>query len=296
MPQFKRATFIINPRSGKIFGKPNIIRLIDHIWGAAGRDYSILITTRPEEGIRLALEEVERGSDLIIAVGGDGTLNEVAGGILGSGVPVGLVPAGSGNGFARHWNIPLDPAAAIKGLLTPKLAASDVGMAENHLFLVTFGCGMDAVIAHRYARSKVRGMPSYFYHSIWAYRDYQSSEISVQVNSHIEYNGRPLLLSLANARGFGGGTIIAPHAKADDGILDLCVLDRLPIQTSLYHLPGLFNGKIESTPGYHHAELKEALITRQQNGPIHVDGEPFDCGKEIHISVLQRALPLALPN
>lgn len=292
----QRTTFILNPRSGVLGGKRSIIRQIDRIWGDADRSYRILVTTRPGEGTRLASAEAERGCDLIVAVGGDGTLNEIVRGVLGSDVCVGLIPAGSGNGFARHWQMPLDPVIACNGLLHPRIVHCDIGKADKYLFLVTFGCGLDAIISDRYARSTVRGMASYFYHGFRAFLDYSSPEIRVHANDHIEYNGRPLLLTFANTRGYGGGTIIAPQARADDGLLDLCIIDPLSLKTSLVHLREIFSGSVERIPGYHHTQVREALLIRKEDGPIHVDGEPLKGEKEMHLSILPASIPIALPT
>lgn len=293
--QFSHTTFIINPRSGLLGGKRNIIHLIDRIWGTDNGRYSILVTTRRREGERLARQEVQQGCDLIVVVGGDGTLNEVVRGTLGSQTCIGLIPAGSGNGFARHWNIPLDLEQACQSLLTSRIVHCDVGIAAEHLFLVTFGCGLDAMISDRYARSTVRGMSSYFYHGFWSFLHYQSQETSVRVNGQIEYSGQPLLLTLANARGYGGGTVIAPQARADDGLLDLCILNPLSLKTCLIHIQSLFNGQIQKISGYRHTQIEEAIIERSQSAPIHVDGEPYVGNREIRISVLPGTLPFLIP-
>lgn len=288
-------TFILNPRSGTMGGKRSAIRLIDRIWGGASRRYKILVTTRAGEGIRLAEEEANLGSDLIVAVGGDGTLNEVVHGVLGKDTCVGLIPSGSGNGFARHWKIPLNYEKACRGLLHPRVAYCDAGMADDHLFLVTFGCGLDADISDRYSHSKFRGVGSYVYHSIRAYFNYQSRWVVVRSEESTVFSGKPLLLTLAITRGYGGGMVIAPQAKADDGLLDLCILAPLSLKTSIKHIPDLFNGKISRIPGYQHHRLPGAVLERAENGPIHVDGEPLKGNREIRISILKQAVKLALP-
>jgi YegS/Rv2252/BmrU family lipid kinase len=291
---FIRTTFILNPRSGTLGGKRSAIRLIDRIWGATSRDYKILVTTRKGEGTRLAREEADRGSDFIVAVGGDGTLNEIVKGVLGRDICVGIIPAGSGNGFARHWNIPLNLEQACEKLLNPKIVRCDVGMADDHLFMVTFGCGMDADLSDRYSRSTVRGIGSYFYHGVKAYFDYQLVKTIVRVNGEEAYSGNPLLLTFSNTRGYGGGAVIAPQAQADDGLLDLCVIHRLPFKEALFNLPNMFNGTIQRIPGYLHKQMREAVIERSFEGPIHVDGDPFPGGKEIHVKTLPQIVPLVL--
>ncbi|MFH1862340.1 MAG: diacylglycerol kinase family protein, partial [bacterium] len=240
--EFQSAAFILNPRSGIVGGKRGVIHQIDRTWGAAGKRYKILATSRPGEGERLARQEVEKGCELIVAVGGDGTLNEVVRGVLGSDACVGLIPSGSGNGFARHWDISLNMDTASRLLFTPLVVRCDIGVMDDKIFLVTFGCGLDAFISDRYASSTVRGMSSYFFHGVNAFFNYQSQEMVVRVNGVVQYSGRPLLLSLANTRGYGGGTIIAPQARTDDGWLDLCILEPLPLADSLIHFANLFNG------------------------------------------------------
>lgn len=293
--QFARTTFILNPRSGVLGPKGGVIRLIDRLWGTAQRRYSILVTTRPGEGERLAREEANRGAELLVAVGGDGTLNEVVRGALGTKACVGLIPTGSGNGYARHWSIPLNLEQACRALLSPRIVRCDLGLADDRPFMVTFGCGIDAEISARYARSTVRGMASYFYHGFQAVRYYRSPQVSVRASGDMIYQGRPLLLTLANARGYGGGTIIAPEAKADDGLLDLCILDTLTLKESLLHLPNLFNGGIEKIPGYHHKQVSQAVISREDHGYIHVDGDSYPGNQEIQIRIVPGAVMFALP-
>ncbi|TKJ41295.1 hypothetical protein CEE37_06415 [candidate division LCP-89 bacterium B3_LCP] len=293
--QFKQTTFILNPRSGPLGGRRSTIRAIDRVWGSASKNYKILVTSRAGEATRLAEDEAERGSDLIVAVGGDGTLNEVVKGVLERDVSIGLLPAGSGNGFARHWKIPLNVERACRGLLNPRIISCDVGIADEHLFLVTFGCGLDADISDRYARSTIRGMGSYIYHVLKAYFGYSSDEITVLEDGQIKYESKPLILTVCNTSGYGGGIIIAPDAALDDGLLDLCIIPPLSLKTTLTNLPKLFNGEINSVPGYRHMQVKEVLIKRKAASPIHVDGDPFSAGLEIHVKVKHRALRFALP-
>jgi len=270
--------------------------MIDRVWGAARRNYTILATTRAGEGIRLAREEADRGTDLIVAVGGDGTLNEVVRGVMDTPASVGLIPAGSGNGFARHFGMSLNPETACRGLLAPRVVSCDVGLADDRIFLVTFGCGLDADISQRYAHSLVRGMPSYFYHGLKALAGYRGRRTRVRINGDTLVFDAPLLLTLANTRGYGGGTIIAPQARTDDGLLDLCVLDSIDLPTAAKHLRNLFNGDIRKVPGYHHYAVHEAVIERPEAGAIHVDGDPHLGGRELHIRVLPGAVSFALPG
>ena len=292
---FQQAAFILNPRAGKMGDKRGVIVTIERVWGSTTCKYTLSVTRKQGEGMQLAREAVEAGCDLVVAVGGDGTLNEVVRGVLGSDIRVGLIPSGSGNGFARHWKVSFDPEISCRGLLSPQIVAGDVGKANDHIFLVTFGCGLDAVLSDRYARSRVRGMPSYFYHGIRSFFSYRSEETSVTIDGQEIYHGKPLLLTVANTTGYGGGTVIAPSAKADDGYLDLCVIDPLTFKATILNLRNIFNGKIEKVPGYQHTSIHEAVIKRERGGPIHADGDPFYAGEEIQISILPGAVNFALP-
>jgi len=293
--KFKKTVFIVNPQSGKLGGKHGIISTVKRIWGDAARDFEVIATTRRGEGERLAESAVENGCDLVVAVGGDGTLNEIVRGVMGSDTCAGLVPSGSGNGFARQWDIPLNYEEACRGLLTPEVSPCDVGMADDHLFLVTFGCGLDTLISEWYARSKIRGICSYFYHGVRAFFSYHPEEHTVSAGGETLYKGKPLLLTVANAAGYGGGTVIAPSAKCDDGILDLCIVEPLSLKATLINLPKIFDGGIQNIPQYWHYPIREITIHRNRRGPIHVDGDPFDAEKEISVKVIPSAIKIALP-
>jgi diacylglycerol kinase (ATP) len=294
--QFFRTVFIFNPRSGSMGLKHDLVRLIDRVWGEAQQHYSVLVTSHAGDGERLAREEAQRGVELILAVGGDGTLNEVVRGALGTKAVVGLLPAGSGNGFARHFGIPLNPAVACRGYLNPRVVNCDLGQAAGRPFLVTFGCGVDAAISRRYEHSRLRGMPSYFYHGVRAFLEFKGVDTLVSTDGQLWYSGRPLLLTCANVRGYGGGTIIAPKASTDDGLLDLVAFDSLSLKASLLHLRELFNGSVYKIPGYRHTLIQSALIERAAPGPIHLDGDPYTGEREIRLDTLPGALLLALPT
>lgn len=293
--QFFRTVFICNPRSGAVGNKRGLIRLIDRIWGSTNQHYSILVTTRAGDGERLAREEAGRGAELVIAVGGDGTLNEVVRGVLGTKASVGLLPAGSGNGFARHAGIPLNAIRACRGYMNPRVIPCDLGLASDRPFIVTFGCGVDAAISERYRHSTLRGMLPYFYHGARAMLDYRGVETMVRTDGQTLYSGQPMLLTLANVRGYGGGTIIAPQARTDDGLLDLVAFDRIPLADTLIHLNSLFNGNIHNIPGYHHTQLREAVIERAEKGAVHLDGDFYLGERDIRIGILPHAISFALP-
>lgn len=287
----KRYRFIINPISGLKHSKEDLLRFINQELPAAdGFDVQAKFTEYAGHASELAAEAAEQDFDAVIAVGGDGTMNETASGLVHTKTALGLIPMGSGNGFARSMGIPLDTMEALRRLRDPQVRINDVGKINDAYFFGVTGVGFDAQIGERFQNFGIRGPLPYFYIGLKEYFKYDYEEFELQFNGKA-LSVRPLLITVANTPQYGNGAIIAPHAKTDDGKLELCIVDRIPFFYMATRINRLFNGKIDQIPFYHGYQINEVLIRRsREHGVFHTDGEPHRGGRDLRISILNKAL------
>lgn len=290
----KTARFIINPISGAIHKPNRIIQLIDEVWKDSRMDYEIKKTTHRGNAIELAKEAADNGADLVVAVGGDGTINEVGRGLVGSEVLLGIIPAGSGNGFARNFKIPLNIRKSIELLRQPSLKKIDVGKINDHHFFNVAGIGLDAEISAHFERFGFRGPLPYFWVGIREFFRYHPESVSLRLNSHGELHFNAIVLSIANAPQYGNGAIIAPHARPDDGVLDFCVLSSISIIKAIFNLQKLFNGKIDDLEEMRIFQSASGEILREADGYIHTDGDHHWEDRRLKINILPNKLNLAV--
>lgn len=292
-----RALVIINPISGPARSRPvDASRaLAERTLGAAGWSTEVAVTTGRADAHRLAREAADRGCTLVVAWGGDGTINEVASALAFTPVVVGIVPGGSGNGLARELGVPRDPARALAVAAAGGRRTIDAGVVDGRLFFNAAGVGLDALIAARMADPATpRGLAGYVRLALRDGLRYTSGHYLATVDGQARRH-HALFMAFANSRQYGNDARIAPHARLDDGRLDLVVVEDQPVWRLLGQTPALFRGTL--TPG---ARLRMTPFTEllvSGSGPLgyHVDGEPGLGGAEIVVSVRPRALVVASP-
>ncbi len=287
--------FIVNPIFG-INRKPDkIIRWIHEIWQSSGIDYEIVKTAHRGHGTDLAQEAARAGVDMVVVAGGDGTINEVGRGLMGSETALGIIPAGSGNGFARNIKMPLNQRKAITALLHPVFKRFDVGKINDHYFFNIAGIGIDATISTQFENSTMRGPLPYFFLAFREFFSYTPQPVVIHVDGKVIHR-KPILLSFANLPEFGVNAIIAPRAKPDDGLIDLCILNPLSTTKAVLNLHKLFNGTVDEVSEVEIIQTSKAVITRKQPGPIHTDGDPHLEDATLTVEVLPRKLRIALKD
>ncbi len=290
----RKVRFIVNPISG-INRKPKkIVKNIHEIWSTSRIPYEVVFTEKRGHATDLAREAVDKNFDLVIAVGGDGTVNEIGRGLVATDVVLGVIPAGSGNGFARNFDIPLNQRTAIRMLLSPKTQKIDVGKINSHYFFNVAGLGLDAIISANFEHFGMRGPLPYFMVGFWEFFKFKPEKIHL-IFDHRNLEVFPLLLSIANAPQYGNGAIIAPTARPDDGLLDFCILRPLNAFQAIRRLPMLFNGTIHQFEGMEIIQAQHALIKRAAAGYIHTDGDPYLEDASMEITTLPRSLTIAVP-
>jgi len=266
--------FIVNPNAGSK-NKAKYRKLIQLI--KSNDAHSIWETTEPLEAVDFAKKALEQGATRIIAVGGDGTINEVASVLVGKSIALGIIPVGSGNGLARHLNIPLNYKKAFQKALVGATIKIDVGHINNRPFFCTAGVGFDAAVAHRFANSKGRGLLNYIKATIITLFKYKPIQVSIN-NAPVE---NIFSLSIANANQFGNNAFISPFSNIQDGQLELVKIGILnKLQAGIIAVR-LFKKSIHHSNDVHIIACKTASIYYAKNAPIHIDGENLVTDNEL---------------
>jgi len=266
--------FIVNPNAGSK-NKAKYTKLIQLI--KSNDAHIIWETTEPLEAVDFAKKALEQGATRIIAVGGDGTINEVASVLVGKSIALGIIPVGSGNGLARHLNIPLNYKKAFQKALVGATIKIDVGHINNRPFFCTAGVGFDAAVAHRFANSKGRGLLNYIKATIITLFKYKPIQVSIN-NAPVE---NIFSLSIANANQFGNNAFISPFSNIQDGQLELVKIDILnKLQAGIIAVR-LFKKSIHHSNDVHIIACKTASIYYVKNAPIHIDGENLVTDNEL---------------
>ena len=286
--------FVVNPISGINRNPGKIVYWIERAFRDHSSAIEIVLTRQRGHAVELAREAVEKGYNIVVAVGGDGTINEVGRGLVSSNTALGVIPAGSGNGFARNFQIPLDQREAIDLLLAPAFRSIDVGKINEHYFFNVAGSGLDAEISKNFEEFGMRGPVPYFLVGTKAMLAYQPKPLKI-VSEEFTDTLSPLIISIANGPQYGNGAIIAPAAKPDDGFLDVCIIDPIPLWKAVPNLYRLFNGTIDEFEGYRSFQTRSLTIERSEPGTIQTDGDPHEEEAVLKIEVLPKSLRVAVP-
>ena len=284
--------FIINPISGKAQHK-KLENSIEKYLDMNRFEFDYFYTERPKHATQLSRQAVKDNIDIVVAVGGDGTMRECAIGLLKSNTALAVIPCGSGNGFAFHFGMNSDIYKAIQQLNRSKIKTIDTCTANGLPFFNISGVGFDAHIAHLFANTKVRGFSSYVKLVLRECANYPAQDYT------LEYDGKKevcnaVIISWANTTQFGNGAQISPESKVDDGLTELCVLKdfrRYLVPVLLYRL---FTGKIHQSKYMTIIKTKSIKISCQ-NGQSHLDGEGHDLGHKIHIDTRPKTLKVFIP-
>jgi len=287
----EKLLFLINPISGGK-SKKRIIVDIEKYLDHSKFDYEIMITEYAGHATAI-IEERNKLDETVIAVGGDGTVNEIAKVLAGTKKAMGIIPQGSGNGLARHLNIPLNPAKAIQQLNHSVKTPIDTASLNGHFFVSIAGVGFDSLIAQKFASSSSRGFLGYASLVLKEYFKFKEQDYHLILDGK-EKKTKAAFISFANSNQFGYNTVIAPHAHVADGLLDVCIMKK----PQLFQIPSILF-KVW-TKKAHQSKLLEIIqaksIVLQPNlfQYANVDGESIDVGERIEISLIPKSLYLKL--
>ena len=287
---------MINPKSGLGVSMRILMQTFNDVWDCDGREITYQLTKSAEDGRIKARRAIEEGVETLIVVGGDGVINSIGAELLDAPINLGVIPTGSGNGFARHFGINLNPGKAIQQLLQAKPESIDVGLANGRPFFVTCSMAWDAALVKTFEKSPVRGILPYVFAAAYELFDYKSERFRVSIDQAAEkVYDHPMLFTVANLTQFGGGARIAPKAKADDGCLWLTAAFREDVPRLIPSLYKLFDGSIGEVPEIKITPLHEMRVRRETGQPIQLDGELVESPPEVHIQLRPKALRVLVP-
>jgi diacylglycerol kinase family enzyme len=223
-------------------------------------------------------------------------VNTVGSILIGSDVALGVIPTGSGNGLARHFDIPLSPAAAVKALASATALPIDVGFANEHPFFITCSLAWDAALVDAFEKSPVRGILPYVFAAVYQFFEYQPQPFTLLLDGEKEiYIEDPQLCTIANLSQYGGGAPKGPGGQAADGKLQLVTIRRKNFAKILPMLRKIFDGTIDHLREIETHSFHTLTVRRQEEGPMQLDGELLSAPAEVHIRVQPRALNVLVP-
>ena len=285
--------FIINPISGGRV-KLAIPDFIDKYLDKEKFNANFVFTEYVGHAAELAEEASNKNFDVIIACGGDGTINEVAGKVLKYNKVLGILPLGSGNGLARFLKIPKNIRYALSIINRLKIEEIDTGEFNEKCFFNLAGLGFDAHLSAIFSKDKKRGLSGYVKLGLQEVFNYKAETYLLEIDGK-QYKRKAFAISFANSSQYGNDVYIAPNASVKDGLLDVCIIKPF----SILKLPVLsyvmLKGTAETSDMVEIIKGRHIKIIRQNDGAVHVDGEPLQMGKEIEVMVKPLSLKVLVP-
>lgn len=288
--------FIFNPHSGHNRRRPGLDAAIRAFVSAQSLDADLKTTDGPGHATELARAAVLAGCGQIVAVGGDGTMNEVAQALVDTPAALALVPCGSGNGLALHLGISTTPRKALQMIAggNTRTAPIDTGVVNGFSFFNAMGLGLDADVSQRFNRLTRRGLPAYARTALAAFRAIRSETCLISHGGQ-QTQLDVLLIAVTNSDQYGNNARIAPGARVDDGLLDLIAVRPVGLFGAANLAARLFLGNFERSPSVQHLRGDRFVIERRAPGLIHTDGETRLTGASVEISVKPRSLRIVVP-
>ncbi|MBN2166000.1 MAG: diacylglycerol kinase family lipid kinase [Marinilabiliaceae bacterium] len=289
----KKILFIVNPFSG--LGKQNTINsLIQKELDPAVWDWEVAVTQKAGHAVDLSRQAI--GSfDIVVAVGGDGTVNEVGSGLVGSDTAMAIIPAGSGNGLARFLNIPLKVNRALQALQNSEVKKIDVMKINNHYSFNVSGVGFDGQISHLFAGKKSRGPLGYIKLITKEFSKYKALDYILKIDG-VEYQRNAFLISFANSSQYGNNFHISPNAKIDDGLIDVCIIREFPKVTAPALLISMFDKTLDQSKFDEIILGKHIEVFSNDKLKAHADGEPVAIDNHLDIEMMPLALNILVPT
>jgi YegS/Rv2252/BmrU family lipid kinase len=257
--------------------------------------HEVHITQYGGHALELAKQAVDSNASLIVAVGGDGTVNEVLQAIVYSKIPLAIVPTGSGNGLARHCNIPLNIEQAVKLISTGHVLPIDIGKANDRFFISNAGVGFDAWVCHQIKQTTQRGLKMYVKEVIRNYFSYKSDTYTIQADDKT-ITEKAYFLNIANGKEFGYGFQIAPDASLQDGMLDMILVKKITPISGIQFVWDGWNKKISNNKDCIHLRAKRFILQGPQLNYFQTDGDAHTCNGTCVIEICKDGVHLLVPT
>lgn len=280
--------FIANPISGTHDKRP-IIESLPRFLSAERFEWEVVWTDHRGHAAELASQAAHRGIDVCVAIGGDGTVNEVARSLCHSQTALAIIPMGSGNGLARHIQIPMNPERALEVLARCEIKPLDYGVINDIPFFCTCGMGFDAFISEKFAGSGKRGLLTYIENTLRGGLSYEPETYELELDGQKEHH-KAFLIACGNASQYGNNFYIAPQASMSDGLLDVTIMEPFNVLKAPQIVMQMLNKTLDSNPHIRTFQCHSLQVHRSQPGVIHYDGEPAEAGTEIEIRLVPQGL------
>lgn len=291
----KKICFIVNPISGTT-SKKNVVGLIPKYFKEPDFHTEIKYTQHPKHATELAAQAVDEGFDIVVAVGGDGTVNEVGRSLVHTSAALGIIPCGSGNGLARHLAIPVNVVKAMKILQEAHIQKLDYGKLNEHFFFCTCGVGFDAFVSDKFAHSGKRGLLSYVENTLVEGVRYKPEEYELEVDGERQ-QFKAFLIACGNASQYGNNAYITPEASMSDGLIDVTVMEPFGLISAPQILLQMFNKSLNENSHIRTFRCKSLKIFRKKPGVVHYDGDPITIDGDLNISMVGKGINMVVnPN
>ena len=289
----KRILAIINPVSGTS-NKDKIPRLIDTVVNHEQNDVSIIATEYAGHAREIATDAVKDGFDVVVAIGGDGTVNEVGSSLCGTETALAIVPCGSGNGLARHLRISMNASRALQVLNNGVVGEFDFCTVNDKPFFCTCGMGFDAKVSDKFANEGTRGFITYIKTTLTEYINYKPQRYVINIDG-VRHEEKAFVIACCNAAQYGNNAYIAPRASMQDGLIDVTVMHPFNIVQSPLIGARLFLRQLGHD---HHVSIyrgKHVVIERDHDDVMHIDGDPMMMPARLEIKNRQRGIRILVP-
>lgn len=289
----KKISFIVNPKSGTQ-SKEQILHLLDEKLDKEKYDREVIYTGYAGHAVEIASQKAKEGVYAVVAIGGDGTINEIARSVH-TGTALGIIPCGSGNGLARHLQIPMDPRKAIEIINEGIIDIIDYGKINDVPFFCTCGVGFDAFVSLKFANAGRRGPLTYLEKTLLESLKYQPETYELETEDGTR-KYKAFLIACGNASQYGNNAYIAPQATLTDGLPDVTILEPftvLDVPSLSFHL---FNKTIDQNSRIKTFRCKRLRIHRTKPGVVHFDGDPLMMGEDINVTAVKEGLQVIIPR
>lgn len=288
MTDKKKIVFVVNPISGTQ-EKKTILKWIDERIDRSIYEYTIVRTDYAGHATQIAANAVHDHIDMVVAIGGDGTINEIGRSLIHSDTALGIIPCGSGNGLARHLRIPMDPKAAIDIINQGHQVCIDYGKINNIPFFCTCGVGFDAFVSLKFADSGKRGLLTYLENTLYESLTYKPETYEIE-NEEGTMRYKAFLIACGNASQYGNNAYITPQASLTDGLMDVTIMEPFTVLDVPSLSFQLFNKTIDQNSRIKTLRAKKIKIHRMHEGVMHFDGDPLMAGKELEVEIVPKGL------